>query len=145
MSSVFFSLSYPPIRPPVHSVQHSVRGHCGLHGHLVHVLRAGPGENAERAVRPLRPAGRGKTALIAFRAGADVNRFPFCSRFRSTSDAEIPSIAHQNPGRLLLLHQRGAGGAARPCGAVRPHGTVDGEGHQVSERRARSAGGGACD
>ena len=49
-----------------------------------------------------------------------------------TFKTEISPTAHQNPRRLLLLHQWRAPGKARSCGTVRTHGTLHGRCNQVS-------------
>lgn len=50
----------------------------------------------------------------------------------SLNITEIPTIKDKDPGRLLLLHQWRPRRTAGPRRSLCPHGSVDGEGYQVS-------------
>lgn len=44
---------------------------------------------------------------------------------------QVRAAANKDPGRLLLLHQRGSNRKAGPRCPLRLHGSIDGGGHQV--------------
>lgn len=89
---------------------HSVRGHRQLYAAVRAADRQRSGEDAERAVRALRSDRPGE-----------------------------PVLAHQDPGRLLLLRFRIADIAAAACGELRQHGLANDR--RDSVRKWRGGGG----
>lgn len=114
--------------PRSSSRQHPLRRHRGLHQPGLAVHGPGAGDDAQRALCSLRQAGGGERQGQGELEGGP--KAPLTCPSPSPPGEPLPP--HQDPGGLLLLRVRAAGGTRGPRALLRGDGGRHDRGHLVS-------------